>query len=320
MPDPLFDVIAIGDMCVDLVVDVGEAPVRFGQAEQWVCDYLLEMGGAGCIFACQAAKLGLRVGILGRVGDDSYGHLVLRRLKESGVDTRFVEVDCDLKTGLGIALCRPEGDRAILTYAGSLNAVYPEDVTDDFLRSSRHFHYSSYYLQTHLRPHVPEMLGRAKGMGLTVSLDTNWDPDERWDCGAWEALRYTDLFLPNAKEALAIAGRKVLREALADLLKHVPIVAVKRGDKGALLGTREGIKEMPVETVSKVVDSVGAGDSFDAGFLAGWLRGLSIEQCASLGNLCGRATVMAAGGIRGQLTVEHLPDWAEAVRSARARL
>ena len=145
-----YDILTIGDMNVDLVFDLGDVMPQFGQVEQWVPDYFQEMGGSACIFACQAAKLGMRVAILGRVGADSYGELMLHRLGESGVDTRFVQVDPKLKTGLGLALCRPDGDRAILTYAGSLNAVYPEDISDDFLRLGRHFHYCSYYLQTNL--------------------------------------------------------------------------------------------------------------------------------------------------------------------------
>lgn len=121
--------LAIADTCVDLIVDMGEVTPRFGQVEQWVPDYHLEMGGSNCIFACQAARLGLRTALLGYVGDDAYGQLVLRRLRESGVDTRYIQGTSELKTGLGIALNRG-GDRAILTCAGTLSAVRPADVTD----------------------------------------------------------------------------------------------------------------------------------------------------------------------------------------------
>ncbi|MHB0856658.1 MAG: carbohydrate kinase family protein [Anaerolineae bacterium] len=308
MSDRSHDIITIGDMCVDLIVSMGDTLPRFGQVEQWVSGYLLEMGGSTCIFACQAAKLGLRTIILGRVGNDAYGELVLRRLQESGVDTRYVRVDGSLQTGLGIALVRDDGDRAILTYGGSLNAVYPSDLHDDLLCSSRHLHYGSYYLQTNLLPEVPAILRRSRALGLTVSLDTNWDPACQWEGGLLEALRYVDVFLPNEQEALAITNRDTVETALADLLHKVPVVAIKRGEKGALVGYGAERYAVPVEPVDHLVDAIGAGDSFDAGFLAGWLAGLPIDQCAVLGNRCGRASTQACGGIKGQPVAAMCPE------------
>ena len=320
MATPHFDVITVGDMCVDLIVDLGQTEPRFGQVEQWVAGYFLEMGGSANIFACQAAKLGLRVAVLGRVGDDAYGRVALQRLQESGVDTRYVTVDSQLKTGLGLALCRNDGDRAILTYGGSLNAVYPADVSDDFLRAGRHLHYCSYFLQTNLLPHAPALLRRARGLGLTVSLDTNWDPANRWT-GVREAIAAADLFFPNEQEALAIAaalraedilpvshaaGATPLEEAVAQLAAFGPTIALKRGAEGALVATATGSFMAPVEPVERVVDAIGAGDSFDAGFVAAWLSGLPLPECATWANACGRASTQAQGGIQGQLCAVSL--------------
>jgi ribokinase len=308
--DKPYDIITIADSCVDLLVDLGETLPRFGQVEQWVPDYFLEMGGSACLFACQAAKLGLRVGILGRVGDDACGRLVLERLRESGVDTRYMSVEPTLKTGLGVALCRADGDRAILTYGGSLNAVYPADVTDEFLASARHLHYCSYYLQTNLLPQAAHILRRARELGLSVSLDTNWDPDGEWAGGLAQALAQADLFFPNEQEARAIARSATVDEALEALLERVGTVAVKMGERGAVVGQGAERLRAPVEPVSQVVDTVGAGDSFNAGFLAGWLRGLSLDRCAGIANACGRATTMARGGLAGQLVAESFPELA----------
>ena len=303
-----FDVVTIGDMCVDLIMDLGDVVPQFGQVEQWVPDYFLEMGGSTCIFACQAAKLGLRTAVLGLVGDDAYGHLILRRLQESGVDTRYVMVDGTLKTGLGLALCRAGGDRAILTYGGSLNAVYPDDITDEFLRSARHLHYGSYYLQTNLLPQAAAIMRRARELGLTVSLDTNWDPSGAWDSGLRAALIQADLFFPNEQEALAITGTDDVDEALGKLLQLAPTVAIKLGEKGVLAGHGQERLAVPVEPVLHVVDTIGAGDSFDAGFLAGWLRGLPLDACATIGNACGRGTTQARGGIIGQPRLADIPQ------------
>jgi ribokinase len=303
-----YDILTIGDMCVDLVVDLGRTKPLFGQAEQWVRDYTLEMGGSACIFACQAAKLGLRVAVVGRVGNDAFGQLALRRLSESGVDTRYVLVEPSLKTGLGLALCRSAGDRAILTYAGSINAVYPADLTDDLLRRARHLHYCSYYLQTNLLPAVPEIFRRARALGLSISLDSNWDPEGRWDDGLAEALLLCDLFLPNEQEALAISGASRLEDALASLAAAGAVVAVKRGELGALVAAGAARWVAPVEPILTVADTIGAGDSFDAGFVAAWLAGHRPEVCAAVGNACGRASTQARGGIQGQLLASLTTD------------
>lgn len=303
-----YDILTIGDMSVDLVFDLGDVVPQFGQVEQWVPDYFQEMGGSACIFACQAAKLGMRVAILGRVGADSYGELMLHRMQESGVDTRFIIVDPGLKTGLGLALCRPGGDRAILTCAGSLNAVYPEDITDEFLSLGRHFHYCSYYLQTNLRPGMPEVIHRAKSLGLSISLDTNWDPDETWDGGLQTCLRQTDIFLPNEREAVAITHCKTLETAVQHLITLGKLTVIKLGVDGVMVANRDRIFTTPVEIVKQPVDTVGAGDSFDGGFITAWLRGLPLETCATVGNACGRANTLARGGVAGQLWKADVPQ------------
>jgi ribokinase len=295
-----FDVITFGDMCVDLVVTGDDVTPRFGQVEKLVGDYTLEMGGSCCIFACQAAKLGLKTAVLGRVGDDSFGSLILRRLQECGVDTQHVTIDPDLKTGMGIALC-PPGDRAILTYMGSINVLQPQDVSDSFLASARHLHHGSYYLHTGLLPGIPRILSRAKQMGLTISLDTNWDPAEKWRDNLAEVLPLVDVFMPNDQEARLISACDTLDKAVLHFHElGVPLVAIKLGADGALAD--DGINKIfqKVEPVTGG-DSIGAGDSFDAGFLAGWLRGWELVRCLDLACRCGRSVAGQVGGLAGQI-------------------
>jgi sugar/nucleoside kinase (ribokinase family) len=304
-----FDVITFGDMCVDLIVTGDDVVPEFGQVEKLVGDYELEMGGSCNIFACQAARLGLRVGILGRVGDDDYGRLILRRLQESGVDTRFVMIDPALKTGLGIALCTGH-DRAILTYMGSLNAVYPADVSDEILRLSHHVHHGSYFLHTNLRPAMTDIFQRALAFGATTSLDTNWDPDESWNDGLQNLLPLVDIFFPNEQEARLTSGCASLDEALANFKNMgIHITTVKLGKEGAVLasGKQRLTQKLPPVTGG---DSIGAGDSFDAGFLAGWLRELPLDDCLRIASHCGREVASQVGGLRGQ------PDWEAIVRLA----
>jgi ribokinase len=313
--DREFDIITFGDMCVDLVVSGGDIVPRFGQVEQLVGDYAVEMGGSCCIFACQAARLGMRVGILGRVGDDSFGRLIVRKLEACGVDTRHVIVDPQLKTGLSIALTR-DGDRAILTYLGSIRAIEPGDVGDAFLGSARHLHHGSFFLHTGLRPVLPAIFARAHALGLTTSLDTGWDPDEHWNGNLQQVLAHTDVCLPNEQEAQRIGGGASLAEAIERLRARVPMLALKRGAEGATLyANGQSLDSHPLPAATGG-DSIGAGDSFDAGFLAGWLRGMPLETCLKIASYCGRAVASAVGGLAGQPTWEELQRYFEGNRNS----
>ncbi len=301
-----FDVLTFGDLCVDIVLMGTDVTPQFGQVEKLIDDYRLEMGGSCSIFACQAAKLGLRTEILGKVGDDEFGRLILRRMKESGVDTDHVAIDPALKTGMSMALC-PPGDRAILTYLGTVNVLQPDDVSDKLLSSSRHLHHGSFFLQTGLRPQMVNIFRRAKALGATTSLDTNWDPEDRWE-GLNRILPLTDIFFPNEQEALRISGKYTLHDAANYFLDlGVKIVVIKAGSKGALAISRDQQIDLPVEPVSGG-DSIGAGDSFDAGFLTGWLRNLPLRRCLEIGIACGRSVASKIGGVAGQLSWEQVKD------------
>jgi sugar/nucleoside kinase (ribokinase family) len=181
-------------------------------------------------------------------------------------------------------------------------------VSDDFLRSGRHLHYGSYYLQTNLLPVAPQIMERARQLGLTVSLDTNWDPAGVWRQGVSQALKLANVFFLNDREALAISGAATVDQAAAKLAAQGPIVAVKLGAQGALVQAGRERIIAPVERVAQPVDTIGAGDSFDAGFLAAWLQGLPLAACAAVGNRCGRATTLARGGIAGQLHRSSVPE------------
>jgi len=298
-----FDVLTLGDLCVDLIVTGEDVTPRFGQVEKLVGDYTLEMGGSCSIFACQSARLGLRTAILGRVGDDSFGRLVVHRLEECGVDTRYVTIDPQVKTGLGIALCQ-DNDRAILTYMGTINVLRPGDVTDELLSEARHLHHGSYYLHTGLLPGIPAIFRRARRLGLSTSLDTNWDPQEVWDANLAEVLPNTDILMPNEQEARFISHRSSLAKSLARFHEQgVRLVTVKLGAQGALVDDGQATLRRKVAPVSGG-DSIGAGDSFDAGFLAGWLRGLPLERCLELACACGSSVAAKVGGLAGQLGIE----------------
>jgi ribokinase len=301
-PRAPLNVLTVSDMCVDLVV-TGNVRPQFHQVEQIVGDYAVELGGSANIFATQLAKLGERIGVVGYIGCDRFGEFALQELRELGVDTTFVKRDSSLKTVLGIALTEP-GDRAILTYLGSIDATQPADLQETLLDSCRHWHLASYYLLRRLRPAWPDWLQQCRKAKITVSLDTNWDPDNRWD-GAKELLPYVDVFLPNEAEAHALTGEADVWKAARLLAAKGPLVVVKCGKKGAIAVHGDKTWEIKAsecqDSPLSVVDTTGAGDNFDAGFLRGWLLGHSIDASLRLGHRCALGSLSCAGGIRGQL-------------------
>ncbi|HYF50226.1 MAG TPA: carbohydrate kinase family protein [Planctomycetota bacterium] len=297
------DVMSVSDLCVDLLLR-GNVRPKFGQAEQLIENYELELGGSANIFAVQFANLGGRAGLIGRAGADIFGRFALETLDRSRVDTSRVVVDPEIKTGLGVALTEPH-DRAILTYSGSIDAVTPEQLRALDPRAFSHWHIASYFLLTRLRAEWPRFCSELIKYDVTVSLDTNWDPEDRWE-DVTDLLPLTDVFLPNAAEALAITGERDLHRAGSELAKLGPLVVIKQGADGAtafIPNESEPLRVKPERTLSgrEIVDCVGAGDCFDAGFLRAWKLGLSLEEALRWGLRCGAANLTAAGGIAGQV-------------------
>ena len=159
--------------------------------------YAVELGGSGNLFCAQLARLGAHVGVIGYVGNDPFGTLVRNGLNDVGVDLSRVKTHEYLQTGLGVTLIEP-GDRAILTIIGTIDAASARDLTPDLLTACRHWHIASYFLLKQLRPYWVDWLRACHSAGVTTSLDTNWDPENRWELqGFWE---YLDILMPNENE------------------------------------------------------------------------------------------------------------------------
>ena len=301
-----YDILTVFDICADLVVDLGDTVPEFGQKEKYVDSFALEMGGSNCIFACQCAKLGLTTTGAGVIGGDIFGSMVAVTLQKSGVDISNIIAEDNIKTGLGLHLMR-QGDRSILTYSGSIGAVKPGHITDELLQSAKHLHIGSYYLLDGIRDTLPDILRRAKNFGLTVSLDTNWDPSEMWVLPD-EILSCVDVVLPNRNEALLLTGCSDIDAAIEILAEKVRVVAVKLGAEGGIVCSDGKKIKLPAMTVN-VADTIGAGDSFDAGFIYGCINELSPEDCLRSGLYCGSMNTKKAGGIAGQAMLSDLLEY-----------
>lgn len=300
--DRPYDLLVVGELNVDLILR-GGATFAFGQAEQLLDDAELLLGSSSAICACGAARLGLRVAFAGVVGDDLLGRFARDALAARGVDTAGVRVDPAARTGISVIMARGD-DRAILTFPGAMATMRAADLDLGLLDAARHLHLGGYFLLDALRPAVAGLFAEARRRGLSTSLDTNYDPREAWDGGVGAAIAACDLFMPNEAELLAIARRPTLDAALAALARPDLTLAVKRGARGAL--ARRGAATVEAAAPpARPVDTVGAGDSFDAGLLYGHLAGWELGRSLRLAAACGALSTRAAGGTAAQPTLEE---------------
>ena len=291
---PLFDVTIAGELNLDLIL-YGLPEQLEPERELLAQSMMLTLGSSSAIVAHNLSALGSRVGFQSRIGDDPLGRIALERLQQGGVDTsRVRRVSGATTTGLTVIL-HQQAWRNILTYLGTIAELSWDDLDLDYLADSKHFHLSSYYLHRTLRPRIGELFRLLKSKGLTISLDTNDDPEDRWEGNLHDVLRYVDVFLPNEREACKAAGIDDLETAIRRLSELVPLVVVKLGRKGAL--AQRGTERFTAPAkVADAIDTVGAGDSFDAGFLHEYLRGADLPTCLETGNLAGALSTTRAGG------------------------
>jgi sugar/nucleoside kinase (ribokinase family) len=301
-----FDILVAGEINPDLILSGNVLP-EFGQVEKLVDSAALTIGSSSAIFACGAARLGLRVAFIGVCGEDVFGRFMLAEMQKRNVDVSNVILRPDGQTGLSVILNQPfdyaQGERAILTHLGLMADLGALDIPDRLLRQSRHLHVGSYFLQTKLQPDLPLLFQRAHSLGLTTSLDTNYDPSEKW-IGFNELLSATDIFLPNKTEALSITQSADLESAARDLANKSKLVVIKLGRDGAALRTKDKMILIPSIPVN-IVDTIGAGDAFDAGFLYGYLNDWGLEKSLQLAIACGALSTQAAGGTGAQPALDE---------------
>ena len=295
-------VLCAGEINVDLILQ-GYTDFPVPGKEVLVQDSQLVLGSATAIMAMGLARLGTPVAFVGRVGDDVWGRYCLDDMAGRGIDLSRVIRGGGLKTGITVSIT-DRADRALVTFLGAISALTGADVPDPAMAGLDHLHASSFFFQEGLRPHFPDLFARARRAGLTTSLDTGFDASERWDGGLRETLRETDLFFPNEVELAAITGSADPAEGLRRLDNGTTRVVAKLGKDGAMAlegGRVVHVSAYPVETL----DTTGAGDSFNAGFLHRWLAGAPLVDCLRLGAACGALSTRGLGGTATQPTLEE---------------
>jgi sugar/nucleoside kinase (ribokinase family) len=312
--DPAGSVLVVGDVNPDLIL-CGDVVPRFGQAEQLVDSVSQVIGGSAGITAHGLARLGRPVAVVAAVGADDFGTTVTAALATAGVDTAELVVHPDQPTGVTVVLSLG-ADRSILTMPGAIPLLSADDVRAAVARAFsvglRHVHVCSFFLEPKLAAELPDLLAEIREAGITTSLDTNDDPAGTWD-GVAATLPQLDLLLPNRGEALALAGAIAgpvddLDQACRVLAERGPTVVVKDGADGARAVAPDGTTAVALGVPARIVDATGAGDSFNAAFIDGWLSDLPTAECLRRGVIAGARSVEAVGGTAAQPTLQQLRD------------
>ena len=298
-------VLVAGELNPDLIMSGCEIFPAPGK-EVLVRDLELRLGSSSAICAAGLARLRNWVTFAGIAGTDYYGQFCVDALRRAGVNVSRVRWRDDVKTGLTISITSG-GDRALVTYPGAIAALTAEDLPDDLLAGHSHFHVSAWFLQDALRPGLKERFAAARRAGLTTSLDCGYDPSETWSADLIDTLEEVDVFLPNESEILRITGCPTVKEGIRKLDNDRLLVVVKLGGEGCVASHGNESIHVPAFPVD-VVDTTGAGDSFNAGFLHAWMRRETLQDCLRFAVACGGLSTRGLGGTATQ------PDEEEARR------
>jgi sugar/nucleoside kinase (ribokinase family) len=289
-----FDVLVIGELNVDLILNQIEKFPEMGKeivAERMT----LTLGSSSAIFASNISTLGSKIMFAGQLGQDSFGEFIIASLQSRSVNTDYVLRSSEHATGATVVLNYNE-DRAMVTYPGAMKYLTIGDIPDVVFTNCKHLHLSSIFLQPCIANDLIVLFKKAKSLGLTTSIDPQWDPSERWDVPLHELLPYVDVFMPNIKELHALTRSDNFQDALNALKSCANILVTKNGSEGAFLWDGTSLVHQKPFLNTDVADTIGAGDSFNAGFLHKYLKHEPLPECLKFGALMGAISTTRSGG------------------------
>lgn len=289
-----YEVIVIGELNVDLILNRIDSFPEVGK-EILASNMDLVLGSSSAIFASNLSSLGANVAFLGKIGTDSFGDLVISSLQDKGVNTDMIIRDKELKTGATIVLNYGE-DRANVTHPGAMEHLSINDLSEEKLKEANHVHISSIFLQPKLKESIYDIFKLVKGLGLTTSLDVQWDPAEEWDLDLKKILPFVDVFLPNEQELLHLTRETDLQKAIDKIAGYGNLTVVKRGIRGSICCKGGTQIELSAYVNKNIIDAIGAGDSFNSGFIYKFVQGAELNECQKFGNLMGAINTTKAGG------------------------
>lgn len=303
-----WDAFIYGDINVDLVIpNVDHFPLA-GQ-EDIVDTMNTYVGGGAALFTLGIGKLGLNPVFQGTIGDDCYGKFINDELRQKNVDISLLQISKKNKTGISISFTN-EKDRSFLTYRGTNAEINLNSIDIDMVQKAKHIHVTGYEGSKNHRQYFDLLKKVKETNNTTVSFDVGWDSTGEWYEEIVELFPYIDVLFMNEIEAIHYGRKDSAKEAIAEFSKHCKIAVAKLGKKGSI-AYAEGNYYQAASYQVKAVDTTGAGDSFNAGFIYGFLKGKEIKDCLKCGNGCGAMSVTALGGNTGFPTEAELINFIE---------
>lgn len=292
----MVDIVCLGQFTADVVVTPVERLPDKGKA-LFVDRISLQNGGCACNTAVALGRLGIGTAVIGKVGDDAFGHFLIQMMKEMGLDTSAMVQDPSVNTSTTAVLVSPDGERSFLHDRGGNARMTEENVDYEVVRKAKILHVAAAFLVAGLDgPPMARVLRRAREMGVRTCLDTAWDPDGGWMEVLEPCLSHVDMFIPSLEEARMLSREQEPREIASRFLRcGIETVVIKLGTEGCYARTQDGEFSVPVFKVASVKDTLGAGDSFVAGFLAGMVNDWDVERSCRLANAVGACSVGASG-------------------------
>ncbi|MBC7319706.1 carbohydrate kinase family protein [bacterium] len=306
------NVSVVGELNVDIIMRGLEGFPELDK-EKLAEEGRITLGSSSAICAVGLSRLGVRVNFIGVVGDDILGEYIIRFLNNERINTLRVRRQANANTGFTVSLTYPE-NRALITYTGVMGdfTINKEDI-DFIISNSSHLHVSSFFLQKRLQQDIKNLFLRVKERGLTVSLDPGWDPKDKNWIELKELFPLIDILFLNEIEAKRVYSSlygedDVIDRIIETLSKEVKTLVIKLGERGAL-AVADGDKYYMKGFKIDVVDTTGAGDAFNAGFLYGRLNGYSIDRSLLIGNACGALSCTGIGGTTNLPTLKGLEEF-----------
>ena len=293
----MFDIVALGDTDVDLYVRVERLP---GHDEKVPGDYAgVYGGGVAANFACAAARLGTKVGLISAVGDDSFGEISLRSLREHGVDTGGVSVLEGEPTYFSVIALDPSGEKALIIVRTEAFFLRWERIPPEYIERGKLLHIAPFGMEAAARA-----AAHASGAGIPVSVDLEPGMVGEGLDSVVPLLKHTRLLFPNELCIQALFGDVEVEEGARKLMEYGPeIVVVTRGAQGAFILTERESFSIPAYRV-EVRDTTGAGDCFNAAFLSSWLRGEALPVCGQFAAAAAALSITEVGA-RGKLPARN---------------
>ncbi|WMJ86682.1 carbohydrate kinase family protein [Anaerocolumna sp. MB42-C2] len=296
MADNKWDAFIYGDVNVDIVIPGVEHFPLPGQED--VVDIMnTYVGGGAALFTLGLGKLGLNPVFQGTIGDDCYGKFIMEELKKTNTDCSLISVSRDNKTGISISFTN-EKERSFLTYRGTNAEINLNSIKLDKVQKSRHIHLTGYEGNINHNKYLQLLKKVRKLNEVTISFDVGWDSTGEWYKGIYELFPYINVLFMNETEAIHYGRKDSALEVIQDFSGYCEIAVAKLGKKGAIACSKG--KDYTADSYPvTAVDTTGAGDSFNAGFIYGYLKGKDIMDCLKYGNGCGALSVTKLGGNTG---------------------